>query len=345
MPHNDTEPLDTSLLNLRDDSPFGFRPTLWVCILFVCLFALTGTAHLAQTIRYRTWWWIPTLVTCGFVEVIGWAGRLWGHSDPWTMNPYLMQICCTIFAPSFMTAAMFIIFVKIIVKIGPEYSRLTPKLYTYLFVGVDTVALVIQSIGGAQAAQALTPKNAQKGARVMVGGIIVQMAAIAIYALVSVEYFWRVYTDKPIRRVQQDNPMYNAPTLSATATVNGSSDVTTEKEKATAAPPPTQVPAPRGRAGLTRNVKLMVLGLILATTLVIVRSIYRTIEVSTRLFSLRYFPANKPFWHRFSCSTDGVDQSLRTKRYSTVWTASPSSSPCSRSMSSIPAVSSPPSDL
>ncbi|KAG8879958.1 hypothetical protein FRB97_001257 [Tulasnella sp. 331] len=255
----------------KADSPFGFIPTLSVCILFVCLFALTTAAHLFQTIRYRTWWWF-TLVTCGFVECIGWAGRVWGSQNPWIMSPYLMQICCTIFAPSFMTAAMFIIFVKIVIQIGPEYSRLTPKAYTYLFVGVDFVALVIQAIGGGQAATAATPQGSQNGAHVMVGGIIIQMAAVAVYALVSIEYVWRVLTDRPIRAVQDAD---SAPTLEGNGAAEGFVAVYAAGEKSKTSLP---VPLNGGRAGLTYNVKLMVLGLAIATVLVIIRSIYRTIE-------------------------------------------------------------------
>lgn len=112
---------DTGLpWNVRTDSSFGFVPTLAVCIVFVALFALTGrqsssslycaplqcqaltrtrghapfsvVAHLCQAFRYRvTRWWIPTVVTCGLVEVIGWSGRIWGSQNVWSQNPYIMQ--------------------------------------------------------------------------------------------------------------------------------------------------------------------------------------------------------------------------------------------------------------
>lgn len=101
-------------LDPKTDSPFGFIPTLGVTIVFIVLFSLTTgerqslpqlvssmltehallsfvAVHLFQSIRYRVWWWLPTVFTCGIVEIIGWAGRAWGSQNPWSLNPYLMQ--------------------------------------------------------------------------------------------------------------------------------------------------------------------------------------------------------------------------------------------------------------
>ncbi|KAG8890011.1 hypothetical protein FRB98_001446 [Tulasnella sp. 332] len=221
---------DTGLpWNVKTDSPFGYVPTLWVCILFVALFSLTGLVHLYQSISQNVW----------------------------SQNPYIMQIVCTIFGPSFMTAAFFIIFVRIIRIVGPEYSRLSPRIYSYLFVGTDVTALLIQSIGGAMAATANTPAGSATGAHVMVGGIILQMVAITVYALTSIEYFWRVYRERPLRAREQD--------------VNISSRA--------ASPNSLEKPVARGLENLTLNVRTMVLGLIIATVLVYIRSIYRTAEL------------------------------------------------------------------
>ena len=52
-------------------SPYGYTPTMWTCILFVVLYGITSAAHLAQAVRYRLWWLIPTAVLCGVGEVIG----------------------------------------------------------------------------------------------------------------------------------------------------------------------------------------------------------------------------------------------------------------------------------
>ncbi|KAG8990458.1 hypothetical protein FRB94_000290 [Tulasnella sp. JGI-2019a] len=264
---------DTGLpWSVRNDSTFGYVPTLGVCILFVALFSITTLAHVYQAFRYRVKkWWIPTVATCGLVEVIGWSGRIWGSQNIWGQNPYIMQIVCTIFAPSFMTAAFFVTFVRIVTIIGPEYSRLSPRIYTALFVGVDVIALVIQSIGGGMAASANTAQGSESGSHVMVGGIILQMAAITIYSLTGIEYFWRVFTERPLRarnvagsQEAPSLPQSETPTLDTAAA---------EKSKYVSAS------GHRGTDNLTPNVKLMLWGLTIATVLILIRSVYRTIEL------------------------------------------------------------------
>ncbi|KAG8878900.1 hypothetical protein FRB98_005913 [Tulasnella sp. 332] len=161
-----------------------------------------------------------------------------------------------------MTAAFFFIFVRIIRIIGPEYSRLSPRICTYLFVGTDVTALLIQPIGGAMAATANTPSGSATGAHVMVGGIILQMVAITVYALTSVEYFWRVYKERPL---------FARPT--------NESDISMASRSGTPRSGDVEKTESHGLANLTGNVRTMVLGLIIATVLVYIRSIYRTAEL------------------------------------------------------------------
>src|SRR5258708_2927717 len=52
--------MSTSLISLlqRDepspsDSPYGYLPVKWICILFIALYSCTSLVHIAQAIRYR----------------------------------------------------------------------------------------------------------------------------------------------------------------------------------------------------------------------------------------------------------------------------------------------------
>lgn len=57
----------------------------------------TKVVHLAQSIRYRLWWLIPTAVVCGLAEILGWSGRLWSSvGGAWRLDPYLMQYVSSI---------------------------------------------------------------------------------------------------------------------------------------------------------------------------------------------------------------------------------------------------------
>ncbi|KAG8927882.1 hypothetical protein FRC03_011467 [Tulasnella sp. 419] len=231
------------------DSPYNYIPTTWVCALFIALFSLTAIGHLGQSLYYKIYWLIPTMVACALCETIGWSGRLWSSKNPALRDPFLMQITTTIIAPSFMTAAMFIILGQIISFVGTEYSRLKPRTYSIIFITADVLALTIQAAGGgiASSAEDDDPHGAERGAQIMVGGIIVQMAAVTIYALLALEYFIRVYQNRPLR---PRSPAADGPTF----------------EKA-------------AMSTVTPKIRLMIIGLAISTVFIYVRSVYRTIEL------------------------------------------------------------------
>ena len=85
------------------DSPYGYLPAKWVCVLFIALFSCTSLVHIAQAVRYRCtisfsmlregptqtpiffhrmWLLLSTVVICGIGEAIGWSGRLWTSYNP-----------------------------------------------------------------------------------------------------------------------------------------------------------------------------------------------------------------------------------------------------------------------
>jgi hypothetical protein len=157
-------------------------------------------------------------------EVIGWYGRFWSSNSPGLLDPFLMQIVCTIISPSFMSAANFTILGLIIKRLGSQYSWLTPRWCTFwisspfspnsadtdfcidliIFIGFDLGALVVQSIGGSQASSAARRGvDADVGGRIMLYGIIVQMIALTIYVALGAEFVIRYLLDRPVRQVSR----------------------------------------------------------------------------------------------------------------------------------------------
>jgi len=86
-----------------------------------------------------------------------------------------MQICTLIIAPAFLAAACYIILGWLINYLGPQYSPLRPRTYLILFVTGDVISLVIQAAGGGMASAADTLDGANKGADVMLAGIVFQL--------------------------------------------------------------------------------------------------------------------------------------------------------------------------
>ncbi|KAJ6470863.1 RTA1 like protein-domain-containing protein [Mycena sanguinolenta] len=221
-----------------DDSQYGYTPQEWVAILFLALFGISTVLHAAQATYFRMWWLFPTAVLCGLGELAGWVGRLWSSQNPEANTPFIIQICCTIIAPTPLLAASFMIMSRLVGRLGTSYSLLTPKWFTILFLPCDLIALVVQGVGGGMASSANTLAGANKGANVMLGGIGFQFAVIIIFTALASDFSLRYMRNKPIRTSE----------------------------------------APRG--ALTLRLKLMASALAFSTVVLIVRSIYRLIELS-----------------------------------------------------------------
>jgi len=251
MTHIDDDPNHTSPYSYRlPDGRRNAGPTEWICILMIALFGVSTLIHAAQSILGRHWYLIVTMVLCGIGEIIGWSGRLWSSLNPPNGVPFKMQISTTIISPTFLSAANFLILGSIVKVYGAQYSRLSPKLYAVIFILIDVAALVVQAIGGGAASAAQTDDAASKGAKIMEGGIIIQLVAIVFYTALAAEFLWRVVKDKPLRSLQ------------SSVVENGEKRNDTYSNK------------------LHFNVKLQLYGLILSTFFLFIRAIYRTVELN-----------------------------------------------------------------
>ncbi|KAJ7673857.1 RTA1 like protein-domain-containing protein [Mycena polygramma] len=182
-----------------DDSQYGYVPQEAVAILFLALFGISTILHVGQATYFRLWWLFPTAALCGVGELIGWGARLWSSISPTASTPFTMQISCTIIAPTPLLAATFMIFARIVEQLGTSYSRLTPRLYTIIFLTCDIVALVVQGVGGGLASSATTLDGANQGARIMLGGIAFQFAVIIVFSTLAVDFMQRYLRDQPVR--------------------------------------------------------------------------------------------------------------------------------------------------
>ncbi|KAF5310456.1 hypothetical protein D9611_012296 [Ephemerocybe angulata] len=209
----------------------------------IALFAVSTLTHTGQAIYHKTWFLLPTAVLCGCMEVLGWGARLWSHYQPLNSIPFQIQITCTIIAPTPLLAATFIIFGRLIDRLGSIYSRLTPKQYAFLFLGCDLISLSVQAVGGGLAATADKEKgeNPEVGGHIMLGGIAFQLFAITVFCICSGEYIWRYLKKRPFHK--------------------------------------TTAPGQTTRGSLTDKLTFMLAALTLSTFVLVIRSVYRTIEL------------------------------------------------------------------
>ena len=159
--HGDLKPsdyctIDTCPLSLAN---FTYIPMLGGNVAYLAIFAVLLVPNLYIGIKHKTWGYMIGMV-CGLaLEVIGYAGRLQLHYNPFKFDPFLEYvrchdhvtiksmpsdrlrrylICLTI-APAFLTAAIYLCLARIVVAYGENISRIAPRLYTIVFVTCDFV--------------------------------------------------------------------------------------------------------------------------------------------------------------------------------------------------------------
>jgi len=241
---------------------YNYNPHQWVCALFVALFAATSIAHLFQAIRGKRWYMLGTIFIAAICECMGWSARLWttislewnaSIGGYWYSNgtAFLMQISLLIFAPAFLSAFWYIELGYIIRRCGPQYVRVTPKLYAITFICGDIASLVVQALGGGIASAAPDLDGANRGAKIMVAGVIIQMVVMIAYSAILLEFVVRYLSQRPVGRQFR---------------------LRRTKENAFVAPGSVE-PADE------RKLKVLIAAMVFSTLLIFVRSIYRTVEL------------------------------------------------------------------
>ncbi|KJA14175.1 hypothetical protein HYPSUDRAFT_49380 [Hypholoma sublateritium FD-334 SS-4] len=226
-------------------SPYGYTPTRSVAFVFLALFGISTAIHIGQAIKYRMWFLFLTVILCGAIELLGWSGRLWSTYNVLSQPAFSIEITGTIIAPTPLLAANFVILGRIIRRLGPEYSRLRPRLYTIIFTSSDVISLVVQALGGGVASGANSDSVATTGANIILAGIIIQLVIIVIYGILATEFYVR-YTSAESRLTKES--------------IDGAQSTP--------------------RAPLTRDIVIMCLALALSTSLLLIRAIYRVAELA-----------------------------------------------------------------
>ncbi|OSD03392.1 RTA1-domain-containing protein [Trametes coccinea BRFM310] len=229
------------------DNLYGYTPTRGVCFLFVILYSLSTTCHFWQAIRSRAWWLLPTVVLAGIAEVVGWAARTKSSYDPTLRMPFIIQTSILVLAPTPFVAALFVGFGRIAARLGAQYSRLSPKLYSRIFLTADILSLLIQGGGGGiAAANTNDPDKARLGSDIILGGLIIQIISMSIFCFFMADYAYRRAKDRPFRAPE---PVSYA-----------------------------EAGLPSGRHVMDRKMMMLVAGVIISTALIYIRSVYRIIE-------------------------------------------------------------------
>ncbi|KAH9944345.1 RTA1 like protein [Epithele typhae] len=180
---------------------YGYTPSKESGLAFVVLFGITTLLHTFQATRAKAWWLFPTAVIAGAAEVVGWAARIQSASNPFSFHPYIIQITVLVLAPTPFVAALFIGLRRIVTHVGPQYSRLTPRWYSRIFLSVDILCLLITGGGGGLAATGPTNPSAVKtGSDIILVGLGIQIFSLTVFCTLMAEFVWRRANERPYHK-------------------------------------------------------------------------------------------------------------------------------------------------
>ena len=175
------------------DSIFYYRPSFAANVAFLSLFAFTSLLHLVQGIyTKKPAFCIAVCIGC-VAEILGYVGRIISWNNPFSINGFLIQICCLTIAPAFFSAGIYFCLSDIVRHVSMEASRIKPWAYALIFIPCDFVSLVLQGAGGGLASVAAEQnRSARTGTHIMVAGLSFQVASMTLFILLASEYLLRV---------------------------------------------------------------------------------------------------------------------------------------------------------
>ncbi|KIX95282.1 uncharacterized protein Z520_09199 [Fonsecaea multimorphosa CBS 102226] len=180
-----------------EHSIYGYYPSIGANAFFVAFFAMCGALQLLFGIRYKTWTYLIAMLLACVDQSLGYIGRVILHSNPFNSVGFEIQICCLILGPAFNSAAIYLVLKHITLTFGPEYSKIKPNWYTWIFITGDLISLVIQAIGGGMAATANSNQSQQNtGDDLMMAGIAWQVVTLFFFGGAAAWYVvrrWRAH--------------------------------------------------------------------------------------------------------------------------------------------------------
>jgi hypothetical protein len=126
-----------------------------------------------------------------------------------------MQLACLFIGPSFVSAAISVVFKHIILYCGQQHSKLKAKWYPYVFIGTDFACILVQVAGGAISSIATTGDGSNMdlldaGSGLLIAGVAAQVVNMVVCGgiILHFVYNYRRHTRGPMKNEQADISQY-----------------------------------------------------------------------------------------------------------------------------------------
>ncbi|TDZ48375.1 Protein RTA1 [Colletotrichum trifolii] len=170
---------------------YRYTPSLAAAVVSVIVFAALTVLH-----TWRLWkakaFYFTAFTVGGVFQTIGYAGRIWGHYDKFSLGGFIIQAILILVAPALYAASIYMILGRLIRTVKAEHLSLVPvRWVTRIFVTGDVVAFGFQAGGGGiQAAGTL--EMYEMGEKIIIAGLFVQIFVFGFFVITSVLFHVRL---------------------------------------------------------------------------------------------------------------------------------------------------------
>ncbi|TVY22418.1 Sphingoid long-chain base transporter [Lachnellula hyalina] len=169
-----------------------YLPTLAGNAVYAVAFGLLLIVQLRLGIKYKTWGFTVGIVCGLLLEVVGYAGRIMLHGNPFDFNNFIIYLVPLTIGPAFLTGALYLCLSRIIIVYGQQISRFSPRTYAITFMTSDFISLVLQGAGGGLAATADDNSGSETGRAIMVAGVVFQVVSLLVFMGLWLEFIFRL---------------------------------------------------------------------------------------------------------------------------------------------------------
>ncbi|ORY09695.1 RTA1 like protein-domain-containing protein [Clohesyomyces aquaticus] len=187
-------------------NPYIYNPNIPAAIVGAIIFPLISIFLLYQFFRYRSWFFWAAMVGV-VMETMGFLCRIISATDVNNDLPFLISFLMILLAPSFLAAACYTAFSRVLWFSCPPHALnfktlwCFPKYITPTFVAIDLFSSLLQIVGAGQISRQYdddpshdrtieySEQTMRSGRVILVLGLILQMSCFASFAVISIRYF------------------------------------------------------------------------------------------------------------------------------------------------------------
>ncbi|KAJ4326097.1 hypothetical protein N0V94_000259 [Neodidymelliopsis sp. IMI 364377] len=167
-----------------------YVPSMAAAVIFLILYLVASVTHMWKMWKMRMWFCIPFVIG-GFLEVIGYGGRIAANNATGSLMPYIIQSVFLLVPPSLFAASIYMTLGRVMRGLGPAAEQLSIIRIDWLtktFVIGDAFAFLVQSSGAGYMAAGTSSKT---GEIIVIFGLLVQIAFFGLFVVSAVLFHKR----------------------------------------------------------------------------------------------------------------------------------------------------------